>query len=119
MPNALHEFMAEIGRKGGSRKTEAQSYALAKGANVSRAVRSAQSIGRKTQIQALKEAGYTQKQIAEKLNLNVRYSAASLELSLGRHLRSLIRVLRFRPSATRLPSLWSSPAILKKPLDNL
>ncbi len=63
MPDALREFMAEIGRK--------------------------------TQIQALKEAGYRQKQIAEKLNLNVRYSAASLELSLGRHLRSLIRVLRF------------------------
>lgn len=72
MPDALREFMAEIGRKGGSRKTEAQSYALAKGANASRAVRSAQNIGRKTQIQALKEAGYMQKQIAEKLNLNVR-----------------------------------------------
>lgn len=72
MPDALREFMAEIGRKGGSRKTEAQSYALAKGANASRAVRSAQSIGRKAQIQALKEAGYTQKQIAEKLSLNVR-----------------------------------------------
>lgn len=72
MPEPLREFMAEIGRKGGSRKTEAQSRALAKGANASRAVRSAQAIGRRAQIQALKEAGYTQKQIAEKLNLNVR-----------------------------------------------
>lgn len=54
MPDALREFMAEIGRKGGSRKTEAQSYALAKGANASRAVHSAQSIERKAQIQALK-----------------------------------------------------------------
>lgn len=69
MPEPLREFMAEIGRKGGSRKTEAQSRALAKGANASRAVRSAQAIGRRAQIQALKEAGYTQKQIAEKLRL--------------------------------------------------
>ncbi|WP_245207735.1 hypothetical protein, partial [Rothia nasimurium] len=58
-PEQLREFMAEIGRKGGSRKTEAQKKAqganLAKGANASRAVRSAQAIGRRAQIQALKE----------------------------------------------------------------
>lgn len=58
MPEQLREFMVEIGRKGGSRKTEAQTQALAKGANASRAVRSAQAIGRRAQIQALKEAGY-------------------------------------------------------------
>ncbi|MBF0808030.1 hypothetical protein E4U03_05315, partial [Rothia nasimurium] len=58
-----------------SRKTEAQKKAqganLAKGANASRAVRSAQAIGRRAQIQALKEAGYTQKAVAEKLGLGI------------------------------------------------
>ena len=72
MPEQLREFMAEIGRKGGSRKTEAQTHALAKGANASRAVRSAQAIGRRAHIQALKEAGYTQKAVAEKLGITIR-----------------------------------------------
>lgn len=71
-PEAVREFMAEIGRKGGSRKTEAQTQALAKGANASRAVRSAQAIGRRAQIQALKEAGYTQSQIAERMGVSVK-----------------------------------------------
>lgn len=72
MPEQLREFMAEIGRKGGSRKTEAQTQALAKGANASRAVRSAQAIGRRAQIQALKEAGYKQREVAEKLGVSLR-----------------------------------------------
>lgn len=71
MPESLREFMAEIGRKGGSRKTEAQTQALAKGPNASRAVRSAQAIGRRAQIQALKEAGYKQREVAEKLGLGI------------------------------------------------
>lgn len=72
MPEQLREFMAEIGRKGGSRKTEAQTQALAKGADASRAVRSAQAIGRRAQIQALKEAGYKQREVAEKLGVSLR-----------------------------------------------
>lgn len=70
-PEAVREFMAEIERKGGSRKTEAQTQALAKGANASRAVRSAQAIGRKAQIQALKEAGYKQREVAQKMGVSV------------------------------------------------
>lgn len=46
--------MAEIGRKGGSRKTAKQKENLVKATNASRAVRSAQAIGRKAQIQELK-----------------------------------------------------------------
>lgn len=76
VPEAVREFMAEIGRKGGSRKTEAQKKAqranLAKGADASRAVRSAQAIGRRAQIQALKEAGYKQREVAEKLGVSLR-----------------------------------------------
>ena len=72
VPEAVREFMAEIGRKGGSRKTEAQTQALAKGANASRAVRSAQAVGRRAQIQALKEAGYKQREVAEKLGVSLR-----------------------------------------------
>lgn len=72
MPKSLREFMAEIGRKGGNRKTEAQTQALAKGANASRAVRSAQAIGRRAQIQALKKAGYKQREVAEKMGISLR-----------------------------------------------
>lgn len=70
-PEPLREFMAEIGRKGGSRKTEKQKQNLVKATQASRAVRSAQAIGRKAQIQALKEAGYTQKAVAEKMGLGI------------------------------------------------
>lgn len=65
-PEAVREFMAEIGRKGGSRKTEAQTQALARGRVAGNAVESAQAIGRRAQIQALKEAGYKQREVAEK-----------------------------------------------------
>ena len=71
VPDAVREFMAEIGRKGGSRKTEKQKQNLVKATQASRAVRSAQAIGRKAQIQALKEAGYTQKAVAEKMGLGI------------------------------------------------
>ncbi|QOW64813.1 primase C-terminal domain-containing protein [Rothia terrae] len=72
VPDAVREFMAEIGRKGGSRKTEKQKAVLVKATNASRVVRSAQAVGRRAQIQSLKEAGYTQVQIAERLNINVK-----------------------------------------------
>jgi general stress protein YciG len=71
MPEALREFMAEIGRKGGSRKTEAQRAALAKGSGAGNAVKSAQSVGRRAQIQALKEAGYKQREVAQKMGLGI------------------------------------------------
>lgn len=71
-PEALREFMAEIGRKGGSRKTEAQRAALAKGSRAGNAVKSAQAVGRRAQIQALKEAGYKQREVAEKMNVSLR-----------------------------------------------
>lgn len=72
MPEQLREFMAEIGRKGGSRKTEAQTQALARGRVAGNAVKSAQAIGRRAQIQALKEAGYKQREVAEKMGVSLR-----------------------------------------------
>ena len=71
MPEQLREFMAEIGRKGGNRKTEAQFEALARGRVAGNAVKTAQAIGRRAQIQALKEAGYKQREVAEKMNLSI------------------------------------------------
>lgn len=71
-PEPLREFMAEIGRKGGSRKTEAQRAALAKGSRAGNAVKSAKAVGRRAQIQALKEAGYKQREVAEKMNVSLR-----------------------------------------------
>lgn len=71
VPEAVREFMAEIGRKGGSRKTEKQKENLVKARNASSAVRSAQAIGRKAQIQELKKAGYKQREVAEKMNLGI------------------------------------------------
>lgn len=71
VPEAVREFMAEIGRKGGRRKTTAQKENLVKARNASSAVRSAQAVGRRAQIQALKEAGYKQREVAEKMNLGI------------------------------------------------
>jgi DNA-binding CsgD family transcriptional regulator len=70
-PEAVREFMAEIGRKGGSRKTEAQTQALARGRVAGNIVKSAQAIGRKAQIQALKESGYKQREVAEKMGISI------------------------------------------------
>lgn len=64
--------MAEIGRKGGSRKTAKQKENLVKATNASRAVRSAQAIGRKAQIQELKKSGYKQREVAEKMGVSLR-----------------------------------------------
>lgn len=72
VPEQLREFMAEIGRKGGSRKTEAQTQALARGRVAGNIVKSAQAIGRRAQIQALKEAGYKQREVAEKMGVSLR-----------------------------------------------
>ena len=72
VPEAVREFMAEIGRKGGSRKTEKQKENLVKARHASSAVRSAQAIGRKAQIQELKKAGYKQREVAEKMGVSLR-----------------------------------------------
>lgn len=71
MPEQVREFLSEIGRKGGNRKTEAQTQALARGRVAGNVVKSAQAIGRKAQIQALKEAGYKQREVAEKMGLGI------------------------------------------------
>lgn len=71
VPEQLHEFLSEIGRKGGNRRTEAQCVALAKGSQAGNAIKRAQSIGRKAQIQALKELGYKQREVAEKMGLGI------------------------------------------------
>lgn len=72
VPEAVREFMAEIGRKGGSRRTEAQNEALARGRVAGNAVKSAQAIGRRAQVQALREAGYKQREVAEKMGISLR-----------------------------------------------
>ena len=72
VPEAVREFMAEIGRKGGSRKTAAQNEALARGRVAGNAVKSAQAIGRRAQVQALREAGYKQREVAEKMGISLR-----------------------------------------------
>lgn len=66
------QWLSEIGAKGGSRKTIKQKEALAKGSRAGNAVKSAQAIGRKAQIRALKEAGYNNTQIAQKMGLSRR-----------------------------------------------
>lgn len=71
LPESMREFLSEIGRKGGNRKTEAQRAALAKGSRAGNAVKSAQAIGRRAQIQALKAAGFKQREVAEKMGLGI------------------------------------------------
>lgn len=72
VPEQVREFMAEIGRKGGARRTKAQNEALARGRVAGNAVKSAQAIGRRAQIQALKEAGYKQREVAQKMGISIR-----------------------------------------------
>lgn len=80
VPDAVREFMAEIGRKGGNRKTEAQAEALARGRVAGNAVKSAQAIGRRAQIQALKERGYNNTQIAQKMGISRRTVIRAFEV---------------------------------------
>lgn len=72
VPEAVREFMAEIGRKGGSRRSESQKATMERARLAGNTVRSAQAIGRRAQIQALKEAGLTQAKIAEQLGVNIK-----------------------------------------------
>lgn len=44
---------------------------LARGRVTGNAVKSAQAIGRKAQIQELKKAGYKQREVVEKMNLGI------------------------------------------------
>lgn len=80
VPEQVREFMAEIGRKGGSRKTEAQNEALARGRVAGNAVKSAQAIGRRAQVQALKEMGYNNTQIAQKMGISRRTVIRAFEM---------------------------------------
>lgn len=71
LPPQLREFLSEIGRKGravNSEKQQAQQEAFIAAGTV---VRRAQAIGRKAQIQALKEAGYKQREVAEKMGISI------------------------------------------------
>lgn len=71
LPPQVREFLSEIGRKGravNSEKQQAQQEAFIAAGTV---VRRAQAIGRKAQIQALKEAGYKQREVAEKMGISI------------------------------------------------
>lgn len=80
VPEQVREFMAEIGRKGGSRRTEAQNEALARGRVAGNVVKSAQAIGRRAQIHALKESGYNNTQIAQKMGISRRTVIRAFEV---------------------------------------
>ena len=72
LPPQVREFLSEIGRKGGSvnsEKQQAQQKAFIAAGTV---VRSAQAIGRRAQIQALKESGLTQAKIAQQLGVSIK-----------------------------------------------
>lgn len=79
-PEVVRESIAEIGRKGGSRRTEAQNEALARGRIAGNVVKSAQAIGRRAQIHALKESGYNNTQIAQKMGISRRKVIRAFEV---------------------------------------
>ena len=72
LPPQVREFLSDIGRKGravNSEKQQAQQKAFIAAGTV---VRSAQAIGRRAQIQALKESGLTQAKIAQQLGVSIK-----------------------------------------------
>lgn len=58
------------GTKGGSRNTDKQRAARAKGSSAASAVRSAEAIGQAATIRSLFESGYTRTQIAERMDVS-------------------------------------------------
>lgn len=62
--------LSEWGRKGGSANTDAQKAARAKGTAAAAVVRTAEKVGRAAQAKQLRAAGYTRKQIAEKMGIS-------------------------------------------------
>ena len=70
-PEAVREFMAEIGKKGRAVNSLAQQKQQQAFLSAGTTVRSAQAIGRKAQIQALKEAGFKQREVAQKMGLGI------------------------------------------------
>ena len=70
MSDEAREKLRELGRKGGSANTDAQKTARAKGPAAAAVVRSAEKVGRAAQAKELRAAGYTRKQIAEKMGIS-------------------------------------------------
>ena len=74
MSDEARKKLSELGRKGGSANTDKQKAAraksLAKGPAAASVVRTAEKIGRAAQAKELRAAGYTRKQIAEKMGIS-------------------------------------------------
>ena len=70
MSDEAREKLRELGRKGGSANTDAQKAARSKGPAAASVVRSAEKVGRAAQAKELRAAGYTRKQIAEKMGIS-------------------------------------------------
>lgn len=70
MSDEAREKLSELGRKGGSANTDKQKAARAKGPAAASIVRTAEKIGRAAQAKELRAAGYTRKQIAEKMGIS-------------------------------------------------
>lgn len=74
MSDEAREKLRELGRKGGSANTDKQKAAraqsLAKGPAAAAVIRSAEKVGRAAQAKELRAAGYTRKQIAQKMGIS-------------------------------------------------
>lgn len=70
MSDEVRKKLSEWGRKGGSANTDAQKAARAKGPAAASVIRSAEKVGRAAQAKELRAAGYTRKQIAEKMGIS-------------------------------------------------
>lgn len=71
MPEQVREFLSEIGKKGRAVNSVAQQKQQREFLAAGTVVRSAQAIGRRAQIQALKEAGYKQREVAQKMGISI------------------------------------------------
>lgn len=70
MSEEARKKMRDWGRKGGSANTDKQKAARAKGPAAASVIRSAEKVGRAAQAKELRAAGYTRKQIAEKMGIS-------------------------------------------------
>lgn len=72
MSDEEREKQRERGRRGGLANTDAQNEARAKGNAASAVVRAAEKAGRAVTAHEYKQHGFSQKEIAQKMNVNVR-----------------------------------------------
>lgn len=70
MSDVERQQKIEAGRLGGSRGTDAQKIALARGPRAASVTRSLEAVGRHAQIKHLKAEGYTRREIAERLGVS-------------------------------------------------